>query len=139
MFIIYRPTVTLLLHNFDLFRTCRSSFCTVAWQLARFQLTRRIARSLGDSRAFCHQTSRQLVTSRSRLGLGRKGLVHIISGEYTENTTVLLPVKKPDQQLAATLCESGSPQISAEVSARLQYREYGTKTGVTGVVSLSEK
>ena len=37
-------------NNFDLFRTCRtSSFCTVAWQLARFQLTRRIARSLGDS------------------------------------------------------------------------------------------
>jgi len=32
------------------FRTCRtSSFCTVAWQLARHQLTRRIARSLGDS------------------------------------------------------------------------------------------
>ena len=32
------------------FRTCRtSSFCTVAWQLARFQRTRRIARSLGDS------------------------------------------------------------------------------------------
>jgi len=32
------------------FRTCRtSSFCAVAWQLARFQLTRRIARSLGDS------------------------------------------------------------------------------------------
>jgi len=44
------PTVTLQFHNFDLFRTCRtSSFCTVAWQLARFQLTRRIARSLGDS------------------------------------------------------------------------------------------
>jgi len=32
------------------FRTCStSSFCTVAWQLAKFQLTRRIARSLGDS------------------------------------------------------------------------------------------
>ena len=32
------------------FRTCRTStFCTVAWHLARFQLTRRIARSLGDS------------------------------------------------------------------------------------------
>jgi len=31
-------------------RTCRtSSFCSVAWQLARFQLTRRIARSLGDT------------------------------------------------------------------------------------------
>ena len=44
VFITHRPTVTLQLHNFDLFRTCRtSSFCTVEWQLARFQLTRRIA------------------------------------------------------------------------------------------------
>jgi len=90
MFIIYRPTVSLLLHNFDLFRTCRSSFCTVAWQLARFQLTLRIARSLSDELSFLSPnvsaTSRQLVTSRSqsrlglitsRLGLGRKGLVHI--------------------------------------------------------------
>jgi len=50
MFITHCPTVTLQLRNFDLFRTCRtSSFCTVAWHLARFQLTRRIARSLGDS------------------------------------------------------------------------------------------
>jgi len=48
------PIVTLQLHNFDLSRTCRtSSFCTVAWQLARFQLTRRIARSLSDSWASC--------------------------------------------------------------------------------------
>jgi len=54
MFIAHRPTLTLQLHNFDLFRTCRtSSFCIVAWQLARFQLTRRIARSLGDSWASC--------------------------------------------------------------------------------------
>jgi len=54
MFITHYPTVTLQLHNFDLFRTFRtSSFCTVAWQLARFQLTRRIARSLGDSWASC--------------------------------------------------------------------------------------
>jgi len=30
-----------------------TSQCTVAWQLARFQLTRRIARSLGDSWASC--------------------------------------------------------------------------------------
>jgi len=37
MFITHWPTLTLQLHNFDLFRTCRtSSFCTVAWQLARF-------------------------------------------------------------------------------------------------------
>jgi len=40
MLITRCPTVTLQLHNSDLFRTCRtSSFCTVAWQLARFQLT----------------------------------------------------------------------------------------------------
>ena len=38
--------LNLQLHTIDLVRTCRiSSFCTVAWQLARFQLTRRIARS----------------------------------------------------------------------------------------------
>jgi len=36
------------------FRTCRTtSFCTVAWQLARFQLTWRITWSLGDSWASC--------------------------------------------------------------------------------------
>jgi len=55
MFIPHRPTLTLQLHNFDLLRTCRtSSSCTVAWQLAIFQLTRRIARSLGDSWASCY-------------------------------------------------------------------------------------
>jgi len=44
MFITHWPTATLQLHNFSLFSTCRtSSFCTVAWQLARFQLTRRSA------------------------------------------------------------------------------------------------
>ena len=38
------------------FRTCRtSSFCAVAWQFTRFQLKRRIARSLGDSWASCVQ------------------------------------------------------------------------------------
>ena len=46
--------LNLQLHTIDLVRTCRiSSFCTVAWQLARFQLTRRIARSLSDSWASC--------------------------------------------------------------------------------------
>ena len=46
--------LNLQLHTIELVRTCRiSSFCTVAWQLARFQLTRRIARSLGDSWASC--------------------------------------------------------------------------------------
>jgi len=57
MFITHRPTLTLQLHNFHLFRICRtSSFCTAAWQLVRFQLTRRIARSLDDSWATFEKT-----------------------------------------------------------------------------------
>ena len=59
MFITHRPTLTLQLHNFDLFRTCRtSSFYTVVWQLAIFQLTRCIVWSLGDSWACCAPTWR---------------------------------------------------------------------------------
>jgi len=56
MFTAHCLTATLQLHNLDLFRTCRtSSFCTVPWQLARFQLTRHIAWFLGDSWASCIQ------------------------------------------------------------------------------------
>ena len=49
---IHNSTVQLNIqhHTLGLVRTCRiSSFCTVEWQLARLLLTRRIARSLGDS------------------------------------------------------------------------------------------
>jgi len=57
LFIIHCLQLNLQLHTIDLVRTCHiSSFCTVAWQLARFQLTRRIARSLGDSGASCFCT-----------------------------------------------------------------------------------
>ena len=50
--------LNLQLHTSDLVRTCRiSSFCTVAWQLVRFQLTRRIAWCLGDSWASCFYSS----------------------------------------------------------------------------------
>jgi len=53
-FITHCLQLNLQLHTIDLVRTCRiSSFCTVVWQLARFQLTWRIARSLGDSWASC--------------------------------------------------------------------------------------
>jgi len=63
----------LQLHNFDLFRTSRtSSFCTVAWQLARFQLARRIARSLGDSWASCFLTQQ---TALDPPLLGRSSLM----------------------------------------------------------------
>ena len=54
VFITHCLQLNLDLHNFNLFRTCHTSnFCTVAWQLARFQLTWRIAQSLGDSWASC--------------------------------------------------------------------------------------
>ena len=54
LFMTHCLRLNLQLHTISLVRTCHiSSFCTVAWQLARFQLTRRIARSLGDSWASC--------------------------------------------------------------------------------------
>jgi len=54
MFITHCPTLILQLHNLDLYMTCRtSSFCTVAWQMARFQLTRCSIWSLGDYWASC--------------------------------------------------------------------------------------
>ena len=54
-------------------RTCRtSSFCTVAWQLARFQLTRRIARSLADSRASCRHVRTDRYDAHSFLGRSKK-------------------------------------------------------------------
>ena len=73
MFITHRPTVTLQLHNFYLFRTChRSSVCTVAWQLARFQLTRCIARSLGDSGVSCFLTPERIKTKMKLASLDTK-------------------------------------------------------------------
>ena len=54
LFITHCLRLNLQLHTISLVRTCRiSSFCTVAWQLARLLLTRRIAQSLGDSWASC--------------------------------------------------------------------------------------
>ena len=55
LFMTHCLRLNLQLHTISLVRTCTiSSFCTVAWQLARLLLTRRIARSLGDSWASCN-------------------------------------------------------------------------------------
>jgi len=107
MFITHCPTVTLQLHNFDLFRTCRtSSFCTVAWQLARFQLTRRIARSLGDSWAscFCIKSTAYFLTNlvcyffKSRTSLSRnanlEGSLYQQADQWSRNSPVNLRTKK---------------------------------------------
>ena len=57
LFMTHCLRLNLQLHTISLVRIRRiSSFCTVAWQLARLLLTRRIARSLGDSWASCPHT-----------------------------------------------------------------------------------
>ena len=72
MFITHRSTLTLQLHNFDLFRTCRTnSFCTVAWQLARFHLTRRI----GDSWASCIKPLNRHISAAVRPILMKFGMM----------------------------------------------------------------
>jgi len=61
LFMTHCLQLNLQLHTIGLFRTCcTSSFCTVAWQLARFQLTRRITRSLGDRWASCRDIASYL-------------------------------------------------------------------------------
>jgi len=49
LFMTHCLQLNLQLHTIGMVRTCR----TVAWQLARLLLTRRIVRSLGDSWASC--------------------------------------------------------------------------------------
>jgi len=61
LFMTHCLRLNLQLHTISLVRTCHiSSFCTVAWQLARLLLTRRIARSLSDSWASCTLLFEQL-------------------------------------------------------------------------------
>ena len=76
MFISHRPTLTLHSSNF-ITSICRTSiFCTVAWQLARFQLTRRIARSLGDSWASCSIFADLRANSQWRLPRKKSRHIH---------------------------------------------------------------
>ena len=59
LFMTHCLRLNLQLHTISLVMTCRiSSFCTVAWQLARLLLTRRIVRSFGDSWASCFYNGR---------------------------------------------------------------------------------
>jgi len=56
LFMTHCLRLNLQIHTISLVRTCRiSSFCTVAWQLARLLLTRRIVRSPGDSWGSCFE------------------------------------------------------------------------------------
>jgi len=76
--------LNLQLHTIDLVRTCRiSSFCTVAWQLAIFPLTRRIARSLGDSWASCSWCTSSLTGDLSLVRYGVpciRNVSHVLFG-----------------------------------------------------------
>jgi len=67
LFMTHCLRLNLQLHTISLVRTRRiSSFCSVVWQLARLLLTRRIARSLGDSWASCYYYSRSDISSAQR-------------------------------------------------------------------------
>ena len=78
LFVTQCLRVNLQLHTISLVRTCRiSSFCTVAWQLARLLLTRRIARSLGDSRASCINSP-----SRCSASCNAGGLITVNLNKY---------------------------------------------------------
>ena len=55
LFMTHCLRLNLQLHTISLVRTCHiSSFCIVAWQLARLLLTRHITRSLSDNWASCN-------------------------------------------------------------------------------------
>ena len=99
LFITHCLRLNLQLHTIDFVRTCRiSSFCTVAWQLARFQLTRRIAQSLGDSWASCFNQERTCpnVTNTDSASSGRIFVKSTREQPLPEN-----PVPVPD---CATIC-----------------------------------
>ena len=68
LFMTHCLRLNLQLHTISLVRTCPiSSFCTVALQLARLLLTRRIARSLGDSWASCSETPLLNAQAKARM------------------------------------------------------------------------
>jgi len=81
LFMTHCLRLNLQLHTISLVRTCRiSSFCTVAWQLARLLLTIRIARSLGDSWASCYTDLspciRYWVANSAKIVVSLKHIVH---------------------------------------------------------------
>ena len=107
--------------------TCRtSSFCTVAWQLARFQLTRRIARSLGDSWAFCSylQAYKPPRGQPSWRMSGRLGTRHpsntlrIVDTEDEETAVTLSHVHTNIRQIWRTIAWRRAMQLQT-MSARL--------------------
>jgi len=81
LFMTHCLRLNLQLHTISSVRTCRiSSFCTVAWQLARLRLTRCIARSLGDSWSSCFFSSLVLVSC--------SGLSRLISSFHSKTTSI---------------------------------------------------
>jgi len=124
-FITHRPTLTLQLHNFDLFRTCRtSSFCTVGWQLARFQLTRRIARSLGDSGAFCRPTIHCVFICPRRcilrgMSTNLKDTRNVYASNWQTRQCTRLPMQAPPREFTISQAEAASGRTSAMLSSRV--------------------
>jgi len=101
--------LNLQLHTINSVRTCRrSSFCTNAWQLARFQLTRRIARYLGDSWVSCGE-----------VGLACSTSVHLLFICYCTRLTAFFPgepgypvQKKPVQEAQLSPSDRAMRRVS---------------------------
>ena len=108
MFITHQPTLNLQLHDFDLFRTCRtSSFCTVAWQLARFQLTRRIVRSLGDSWTSCTFLAPAHPGSPGQKVVKRVCVYSLTECQYSSLTNIISYNPTPNKVDGGANCSNG--------------------------------
>ena len=121
-----RLRLNLQLHSIDLVRTCHiSSFCTVAWQLARFQLTQRIARSLGDSWASCFLTAMksqilpQLLMRSMLIPLQistlRTGMTHL----WLSGSRIALASQNWRSSLEVSIFDSGIAEQAKERSVQL--------------------
>ena len=121
-----RLRLNLQLHSIDLVRTCHiSSFCTVAWQLARFQLTQRIARSLGDSWASCFLTAMksqilpQLLMRSMLIPLQistlRTGMTHL----WLSGSRIALACQNWRSSLEVSIFDSGIAEQAKERSVQL--------------------
>jgi len=91
LFMTHCLRLNLQLHTISLVRTCRiSSFCTVARQLARLLLTRRNARSLGDSGASCCLSCRPTSSIKAQKGIPitYSSTIYIINSSNIINSIV---------------------------------------------------
>jgi len=104
LFMTHCLRLSFQLRTISLVRTCRiSSFCTVAWQLARLLLTRRIARSLGDSWASCYMPLESLLALISGLVDDQKGrIIGLQQSSLSMRAAIILIYRTHSQSISAS-------------------------------------